>query len=84
MTVARSDALAAAERSRDDLVADVRARRAQRVERRAGSIRQTCDSPGSRSRSPPIMSSKAAVSAKQAVAPESDRIHSVCSAEEVS
>ena len=30
------------------------------------------------------MSSKAAVSAKQAVAPESDRIHSVCSAEEVS
>jgi hypothetical protein len=49
-----------------------------------GSICQTCSSAGARRRRPAIISARPAVSAKHARAPESDRIHSACSAEEVS
>ena len=82
MTVARSDALAAAARS--VMTSSPTSAPAARSESRPGSIRHTCDSSGTRSRKPPMMSSKPAVSAKQARAPESERIHSACSAEEVS
>ena len=55
MTVARSDALAAAARS--VMTSSPTSAPAARSESRPGSIRHTCDSAGSRSRKLPIVSS---------------------------
>ncbi len=59
----------------DDLVLDSGAGLGQRGQRRFGARLDPPDS---------MTCSKAAVSAKQARAPESDKIHSACSAEDVS
>ena len=84
MTVARSAALAVAACSAmtSSLTSAPLARSASSAS--PGSICHTCDRAGTRSRKLPIFSPNAAVSAKRARAPESDRIHSACSANEVS
>ena len=89
MTVARSQALAAAARkettwSSTATPASVSESSDTAPPEPPGSIRQMCSSAGTRSRNPSMASSKAAVSTKQARAPELLRIHSACSAEDVS
>ena len=82
MTVARSAAPAAPVRSA--ITSSPTSAPAARSESRSESICHRCDSAGTRSRKLPMISPYEAVSAKQARAPESERIHSACSAEEVS
>jgi hypothetical protein len=81
MTVARSAAPAAAARSAiTSSPTSAPAARSESRSDRSATVRQR----GHPVPEAPMMSPYEAVSAKQARAPESERIHSACSAEEVS
>ena len=82
MTVARSAALAALARSAR--VSSLTPAPPSASLRRSGLTRHRCSSAGSRSRASVMTCSNPSVSAMTARAAESDRIHSACSADEVS
>ena len=90
MSVARSSARTAARRASTSLGGVVGAQRDQLVDRArasgaAGSICQTCAQRGQLVATRPSTAARArSVSTTTATAPESDRIHSTCSADDVS